>query len=185
MTNTHSQLHRHLKFGWREKFRYLRESRRLGSLGVQVHIDKDVEFMRYPQNIHVSESVVIKEGARICSCNERAQIRIGARTTVGYHTFIFASASISIGEDCLIAPFVYLVDSNHGLLRSERINRQQNTTAPITIGNDVWIGAKATVLAGVSIGDGAVIASGAMVNRDVAPYAIVGGTPAKVLGERQ
>lgn len=180
-----SQLHRHLHFGWREKWRQLRESRRLGALGAMVHIDKNVEFMRYPHNIHVGDGVVVKEGARICSCNEKAQIRIGARTTVGYHTFIFASASITVGDDCLIAPFVYLVDSNHGARRDERINRQPNTTAPIVIGNDVWIGAKATVLSGVTIGDGAIIASGAMVNRDVAPYTIVGGTPAKVIGERE
>jgi acetyltransferase-like isoleucine patch superfamily enzyme len=174
-----------LKRGWREKLRQLVQSQRLGSLGADVFIDKNVELMRYPGNIHVGESVVLKEGVRICSCNEVAQIRIGARTTVGYHAFIFASNSINVGEDCLIAPFVYLVDSNHGTRRDERINRQPNSTAPIMIGNDVWIGAKATVLAGVTIGDGAIVASGALVNRDVPPYAIVAGTPAKVIGERQ
>lgn len=183
--NEQSQLHRHLKFGWRHRLHQFRESLRLGSLGTRVHIDKNVEFMRYPKNIHVGNSVVVKEGARICSCNEMAQIRIGARTTIGYHTFIFASAAISVGEDCLIAPFVYIVDSNHGSLRKERINRQPNTSSPIVIGDDVWIGTKATVLAGVTIGNGAIVASGATVNQDVAPYTIVGGTPARLIGERQ
>jgi acetyltransferase-like isoleucine patch superfamily enzyme len=80
---------------------------------------------------------------------------------------------------------VYIVDSNHTFRREELINRQPNTTASIVIGNDVWIGTKATVLAGVTIGDGAIIASGAIVNRDVEPYTIVGGAPLKVIGLRQ
>jgi acetyltransferase-like isoleucine patch superfamily enzyme len=159
--------------------------RRIGALGARVFIEQNVGLMRYPRNIQIADDVVIKEGARICACNEHAQIRFGARTTVGYYTYIFASDSITIGEDCLIAPFVYIVDSNHGTRRNELINRQPNICAPITIGNDVWIGAKATVLAGVTIGDGAIIASGAIVNRDVEPYTIVGGSPAKFIGERQ
>ncbi|CAM8654833.1 WbbJ Acetyltransferase (isoleucine patch superfamily) [Oxalobacteraceae bacterium] len=180
-----SQLHKNLKYTWLIWLRAAWQRRRLGALGARVFIEKNVGLMRYPHNIRVADEVVIKEGARICACNEHAQIRIGARTTVGYHTFIFASASITVGDDCLIAPFVYLVDSNHGSRRYERINRQPNTTAPVVIGNDVWIGAKATVLAGVTIGDGAIIASGATVKRDVEPYTIVGGSPAKVIGERQ
>jgi acetyltransferase-like isoleucine patch superfamily enzyme len=180
-----SQLRKNLKYSWLTWIRAEWERRRIGAMGDSVFIEKNVRLMRYPRNIRVAEEVVIKEGARICACNDRAQIRIGARTTIGYHTFIFASELISVGDDCLIAPFVYLVDSNHGTRRDEPINRQPNTTAPIVIGNDVWIGAKATVLAGVTIGDGAIIASGAIVNRDVEPHTIVGGAPAKMIGERQ
>ena len=180
-----SQLHKNLKYTWLIWLRAAWQRRRLGTLGTRVFIENNVDLMRYPRNIRVADEVVIKEGARICACNEQAQIRIGARTTIGYHTFIFASESITVGSDCLIAPFVYLVDSNHGSRRDMPINRQPNTTAPVVIGNDVWIGTKATVLAGVTIGDGAIIASGSIVNRDVEPYNIVGGSPAKVIGERQ
>jgi len=179
-----SQLRSSLKFSWLIRIRASWQRCRLGALGDRVFIDSNVGLMRFPRNIQVADEVVIKEGARICACNDQAQIRIGARTTIGYHTFIFASESITVGDDCLIAPFVYLVDSNHGSRRDKRINRQPNSTAPIVIGHDVWIGAKATVLAGVTIGDGAIIASGAIVNRDVEPYTIVGGAPAKLIGER-
>ncbi len=141
--------------------------------------------MRYPQNISLGEAMVIKAGARICACNERAIVRIGDRTTFGYHSFLFASEHIEIGSDCLIAPFVYLVDSDHSIDRSEKINLQPNQTAPISVGNDVWIGTGAKILKGVTIGDGAVIAAGALVKDNVEPYSIVGGIPAKKISERK
>ena len=97
----------------------------------------------------------------------------------------FASEKIEIGDDCLIAPFVYLVDSDHRIDRAEKINLQPNQTAPIFVGNDVWIGTGAKILKGVTIGDGAVIASGALVKDDVEPYSIVGGIPAKKISERK
>ena len=141
--------------------------------------------MRFPRNVEVGEAVVVKEGARICACNAQAKISIGARTTVGYHTFIFASESIRLGNDCLIAPFVYLVDSNHKIDKGQNINTQPNETAPITIGNDVWIASNCTILKGVTIGDGAVIAANSVVNKDVGENEIWGGSPAKHIGHRK
>ena len=141
--------------------------------------------MRFPKNIYLEDDVVIKEGARICACNEHAVIKIGKRTTIGYHNFIFASASIEIGDDCLIAPFVYLVDSNHKIDKSTKINLQPNETAPIKIGNDVWIASNVTVLKGVIIEDGAVIAANSVLNQSVPAYEIWGGSPAKKIGERK
>lgn len=141
--------------------------------------------MRFAKNIYVGDKVVVKEGARICACNEKAEIHIGERTTIGYHNFIFASAGIEIGQDCLIAPFVYLVDSNHGINRNERINRQPNETSPIRIGDGVWLASNVTVLKGVSIGDGAVVAANSVVNSDIPAFEIWGGTPAKRIGERK
>jgi len=158
---------------------------RLGHLGQKVWIDKRVEFMRFPQNIAIQDEVVVKEGARICACNEKAQISIGARTTVGYHTFIFASENITIGHDCLIAPFVYLVDSDHSIAKGTNINQQPNNTAAITIGNDVWIASNVTVLKGTTIGDGAVIAANSVVKGDVGENEIWGGSPAKKIGDRK
>ncbi len=180
-----SQLRKHLKFTWRHKWRAFVQRRQLGQMGRDVHIDKGVEFMRFPYNIQVGDDVVVKEGARICACNERATIRIGARTTVGYHNFFFASEAIEIGADCLIAPFVYIVDSNHSIARGELINRQPNQTAPIRVGNGVWIASNVTILKGVTIGDGAVIAANSVVNKDIPPFEIWGGSPAKKISERE
>lgn len=180
-----SQLRKHLKYGFANKFRWTWQKVRLDHLGKKVWIDKRVEFMRFPQNISVKNEVVVKEGARICACNEEAWITIGARTTVGYHTFIFASEKITIGQDCLIAPFVYLVDSDHSIEKDININQQPNNTAPISIGNDVWIASNVTVLKGTTIGNGAVIAANSVVKADVGENEIWGGSPAKKIGDRK
>ncbi len=140
--------------------------------------------MRFPKNISIADEVVVKEGAHLCACNAHARISIGERTTVGYHTFVFASEKIEIGADCLIAPFVYVVDSDHSIARGEKINSQPNTTAPIRIGNDVWIASNVTILKGVQIADGAVIAANSVVNKSVGPNEIWGGSPAKHIGHR-
>lgn len=179
-----SQVRKHLKKTYWHYLRNLIAKYRLGAVGNDVHIDKNVEFMRFPKNIFLGDNLIIKEGVRICSCNEQAMISIGANTTVGYHTFLFASNKIEIGSDCMIAPFVYLVDSDHGIDKAEKMNSQPNQTAPIKIGNDVWIGTGAKILKGVTIGDGAIIAAGAVVKDDVPPYKIVGGVPGKIISER-
>jgi acetyltransferase-like isoleucine patch superfamily enzyme len=179
-----SQLRKHLQFTWKNHLRARLQKGRLGFLGSGVWLDKNVEFMRYPKNISVSADVVVKEGARICACNQQAKISVGARTTVGYHSFIFASENISIGSDCLIAPFVYLVDSNHQIAKGQKINSQPNETAAITIGNDVWIASNCSILKGVTIGNGAVIAANSVVNKEVGENEIWGGSPAKLIGHR-
>lgn len=179
-----NQLRQHLKFGLAQLFRAWRQRRRLGALGERVWIDRRVALLRYPQNIEIGNDVVLKEGAQLCACNDRASIRIGARTTVGFYTFLYASERIEIGADCMIAPFVYLVDSNHGTEPDRPMNTQPNMTAPIVIGDDVWIGVHSVILKGVTIGNGAIVAAGAVVKDHVPPYATVGGVPARILGER-
>lgn len=158
---------------------------RLKASGKGVFYDKNVEILRFPKNVSIGDHVVIKEGARICACNQTAQIAIGRMSTVGYHTFIFASDGITIGSNCLIAPFVYIVDSNHQIAGDRLINQQPNETAAVQIGDDVWIGTGAKILKGVTVAEGAVIAAGAIVSNDVGPYEIVGGIPARKIGERK
>lgn len=83
---------------------------------------------------------------------------------------------ISIGHDVAFAKGVTIRDSD-----SHSINGNKDITAPIRIGNHVWIGVNATILKGVTIGDGAVIAAGAVVTRDVPAHTLAGGVPAKVI----
>ena len=179
------QLRKHLKPTLASKWKYFRNRMRLAFCGENVYFEANTRILRYPKNVSIFDNAVIKEGARICSCNESAKISIGKNTTIGYHTFIFASEKITIGEDCLIAPFVYMVDSDHSIDRGQRINSQSNTTKPIVIGDDVWIGTGAKILKGVTIGEGAVIATGSVVRENVPSYSIYGGVPAKKIGERK
>ena len=180
-----SQLRQNTKEKFIHKWRRFRQKSKLGKVGEGVYFDKDVDIFRFTKNVELSDYVMIKAGARICACNESAKVSIGENTTFGYHSHIFASAGIEIGANCMIAPFVYIVDSDHGIKKDQLMNEQPNITAPIKIGNDVWIGTGAKILKGVTVGEGAVIAAGALVKDDVEPYKIVGGIPAKVLGERE
>lgn len=180
-----SQVRKHLKFTWSNHLRFLYYKLKLGKLGAKVHISKNIEFLRFPKKIFIEENVIIKEGVRMCVCNNESKISIGKRTTVGYHTFMFASNTIEIGDDCLIAPFVYIVDSDHQIKKGININSQPNVTSPIKIGNDVWIASNVTILKGVIIEDGAIIAANSVLNQHVRTNEIWGGSPAKKIGERK
>lgn len=92
---------------------------------------------------------------------------------------------ITFGANVLIGPKVIIWGRDHGMKRDTLMNKQPYTREPITIGNDVWIGACSIILKGVTIGDGAVVAAGSVVTKDVEPYTIVGGNPAKFIKNRE
>lgn len=108
----------------------------------------------------------------------------GKNITVGKNVFINSGCcfqdqgGITIGDNVLIGHQVVLATLNHDQCPSKRANL---IPAPIHIGNCVWIGAHATILSGVTIGDNAIIAAGAVVNKDVPANAVVGGVPAKII----
>lgn len=110
----------------------------------------------------------------------------GKNIKVGKNVFINSGCrfqdqgGITIGDGVLIGHNVVLATLNHDIDPRKRSNMYP---APITIGHNVWIGANATVVPGVNIGDGAIIAAGAVVTKDVPPNVIVGGVPAKILKE--
>ena len=112
-------------------------------------------------------------------------LSIGARTIFGHHCTIAAYDHLSIGEDCLIAEMVSIRDHDHCFADlTTPIREQGMTRAPIRIGRDVWIGGKATITKGVTIGDGAIIGANAVVTRDVPAFAIAVGIPARVIKMR-
>ena len=85
----------------------------------------------------------------------------------------------------MIAPFVYIVDSSHGTKLDSTMNSQPNKTSPIIIEDDVWIGANSTILPGVKIGKGSIVAAGSVVTTDVPENNLYGGVPAKFLKHRE
>ncbi len=100
--------------------------------------------------------------------------------------FLAADAPLTIGNKVLFGPNVSVITGDHPIdLRGKFIfdihEKSPGEDLPVFISDDVWIGAGATVLKGVEIGRGAVIAAGAVVNKNVPPYAIAGGIPAKIL----
>lgn len=113
------------------------------------------------------------------------QISLGDNVTINTGSIIAGDGGVNIGDNVLIGPYVQIYSLNHVYRDSSRSIRSQGyELASISIGNDVWIGGHAVVLAGATIGDGAVVAAGSVVTRNVEPYAVVGGVPARLLGRR-
>jgi len=110
---------------------------------------------------------------------------VGDRNYFNKNVKVVCFERVTIGDDCLIADSVHFYDHDH---RADDVNvliREQGyVSKPIEVGNNVWIGAKATIVKGVRIGDGAIVAAGSVVVGYVPAYAIVGGVPAKVLKMR-
>lgn len=96
------------------------------------------------------------------------------------------NSKIIIGDNCLISYNVHIRTSSHNYKQKETLIRNQgNFEKDIIIGNDVWIGYGAQILPGIKIGNGAVIAAGAIVTKNVEKYTIVAGVPAKIIGRRE
>ncbi|WP_246615029.1 sugar O-acetyltransferase [Agarivorans litoreus] len=141
-------------------------------------------FVKVGKNIEVCPPLTVDYGDTVF---------IGDDVFINTNFTLVNSGKITIGDRVMIAPNVSLFSINHALdpeLRKTYINQQGEREvidypAPITIGNDVWIGGHAVVLAGVTVGNGSVIAAGAVVTKDVPAGVLVGGNPAKVIREIQ
>lgn len=110
-------------------------------------------------------------------------IDIGDNVDIGNGTIIYASKSgggVTIGKNSLIAAQSYIIDTDHGIHAGELIRNQQNTVAPVSIGENVWIAAGCKVLKGSQIHDGAVIGAASLVKGEIPENAIAVGIPAKV-----
>jgi acetyltransferase-like isoleucine patch superfamily enzyme len=108
------------------------------------------------------------------------KVSIGKGSVINYGCLLYTTGGLNIGENVSISPGAWLVTGTHDMNDPLFPDRY----LPIVIGHNAWIGIRATVLAGVTIGEGAVIMAGAIVTRDVPPYTVVGGVPAKVISHR-
>lgn len=114
------------------------------------------------------------------------RITIGNNCSFGAYNHISCINGITIGDGLLTGKWITIVDNDHGTTDYESLQirpwlRPVVSKGPVVIGKNVWIGDKATILPGVTIGDGAVVAANAVVTKDVPSYCVVGGNPARIL----
>jgi virginiamycin A acetyltransferase len=171
-------------------------------------------FLLNQNSIQLSSGAKIKPDTYLTGVDIKGKVSVGSRcilkfleingeVTIGNFTTINGPNvqilskihPITIGSFCSIAKDVTIQEYNH---RTDRLttyyieknlfggrNKDEiSSKGPIAIGNDVWIGAKAIILSGISIGDGAIVAAGSVVTKDVPAYAIVGGNPARIIKYR-
>lgn len=155
-------------------------------LGRNVYLDHGVYLHACPQGIEIGDNSFIMHGAVLHVYNFRelphAFIRIGANSLIGELNVLRGQGGITIGNRVYTAPLVQMLAVNHVYSDPTRPIIDQGITAEgITVEDDVWIGAGAIITDGVRIGTGAVVAAGAVVTKDVPPYTVVGGVPARVL----
>ncbi len=133
---------------------------------------------------HIEPKATILMGQRIQMAGVRTsghKVSIGKGTVINNDCFLYTTGGLVIGENVSISSGVWLVTGTHDM------NDPQfpDSYKPIVIGDHAWIGIRATILAGVTIGEGAVVMAGAVVTRDIAPFTVVGGVPARVVAQRQ
>ncbi len=109
-------------------------------------------------------------------------IRIGNNVGIGEFAYLGGGGGLEIGDDCIIGQYLSCHPENHHFLQTDKLIRLQGVSRKgIRIGKNCWIGAKVTILDGVTIGDNCVIAAGAVVTKDMPSNSVLGGVPAKVI----
>lgn len=154
-----------------------------------LHLVKLVNYYNYShvaplRRVALGEDPAISPDA--CFSNPD-NIVIGDRARIGSRCHIWAGPKrgrVLIGDDCLLGPEVLVTAAAYDYNAGSPVTRQPMVEADVTIGCDVWIGARAVILPGVSIGDGAVIGAGAVVTRSLPPGAVAAGSPARVIRRR-
>lgn len=162
---------------------------RFKSFGDKSRISKGCEILN-PEDISIGNKVNISMFCMIESWHfpnkKHGSIIIGDGCNFGEYTHITTTNKIEIGENVLTGRFVLITDNSHG--KNDGTENDINPNArevvskgPVIIGNNVWIGDKVSILPGVSIGDGAIIATNSVVTHDVPKYAIAAGVPARII----
>jgi acetyltransferase-like isoleucine patch superfamily enzyme len=115
------------------------------------------------------------------------RVRIGrhVRLNTGCVVVSHSEGGVTIGDDCLIGEYVSIRDADHGTRPGSPMRVQEHVSAPVRIGDDVWIARGVVILKGVTVGNGAIVAANSVVTRDVPAMAVVGGVPARLIKYRE
>jgi acetyltransferase-like isoleucine patch superfamily enzyme len=154
-------------------------------VGDDVELRRSVEIRVHQQaQIHIGNQVRIDRGVRLLAANE-AKINLGNKVRIGLYTVLNGGDSISIGRGALLSGFVYLQTSMHGFKdKSQGIQNQGYSHAPIVLEEDTWLGTHVVILPGVILKKGVVVGSNAVVNKSAEAYEVLAGIPARVLKQR-
>ncbi len=172
----------------RAGFKTSKQKRLLKLSGKNIVIMPKVTFL-HPQFIEIGDGSYIGKYGMLEThkiSRNNPTLKIGNNCRLGEYVHVTCANKIVIGEGVLTGRFVLITDNSHGgnTLEEMEIPPQKRaicSKGEVSIGKNVWIGDKVTILPGVSIGDGAIIAAGAVVTDDVPGFSIAGGVPAKIL----
>jgi acetyltransferase-like isoleucine patch superfamily enzyme len=133
--------------------------------------------------ISIGDHSTVHESALIAA--NLGQVTIGRHSWIGPFCLVYGNGDVSIGDNVLVAAHTSINTVSHHFDRCDiPINDQGIYCDPVTIEDDVWIGMNAVILQGVTIGQGAIVGAGAVVTRDVPPWSIVMGVPARIVSQR-
>lgn len=154
-------------------------------MGIRCKLSPDAKigFREHGGSILLGNNVTINHGCVIRTCTGR--IEIGDDCSIGYYSIIHGLGGVIIGKSTMISPNVHIYAQSHGIDRFKPMRSQPQTGKGVFIGDDCWIGANSVILDGVTIGHGAIVGAGSVVTKDILPFQIWGGNPAKKIGERK
>jgi acetyltransferase-like isoleucine patch superfamily enzyme len=167
--------------------------------------------LRHARKVHAGQSVILEENVTIDALSENGVmfgnnvtiakystiqctgviqelgvgVEIGDNSAVGAYSFLGGQGGIKIGQNVIMGPKVNIFSENHSFDQLDVPIRMQHTTRKgVVIEDNCWIGANSTIVDGVTIHSGCVVAAGSVVTKDVPPNTIVGGVPAREIGKR-
>ncbi|HMW17541.1 MAG TPA: DapH/DapD/GlmU-related protein [Accumulibacter sp.] len=148
----------------------------------KIHADASIDASR-SAGVVLGDQVTLNRYAYIQGGD--GGVRLGNHVEINNFSIVNGTGGVDIGDETLIGPGVRIISYQHRFVTGTPIRLQASEKKPIRIGRDCWIGANAVILAGVRIGDGAIIGASAVVTRDVPDHAIATGIPATIKKFRQ
>ena len=146
--------------------------------GAHVYCRRGLAHMELGRDVWIGAGTAIR-------CHE-GSLRIGDRVVFGGSDTVNAYLDVEIGRDTIFADWIYVTDFDHQFRRLDiRIQDQGIAVSPVRIGPDCWIGEKASILRGSSVGAGSVVGAQTVVKGDIPPYSVAVGSPARVVKSRR